>query len=93
MRKERGRCKYQQATAVPYALHKPAPRGIRGSSKPKSKTGGFYLSLVDGRVERHATWSECQGRVNGVSGARFKKVSSAEEELAVLKLWGSAPGK
>ena len=27
-------------------LHKPAPRGIRGSSKPKSKTGGFFMTLL-----------------------------------------------
>jgi len=32
-----------------------------------------YLSLVDGRPARHATWAECDRRVKGRSGARFKK--------------------
>jgi len=70
-------------------LHKPAPRGTSSSSsRPKTK-GGYYLSLVGGRVERHVTWPQCQGRVNGVSGARFKKVATAEEEREVLKGWGA----
>ncbi len=62
------------------------PRGPLG---PKAaKGGGYYLSLVAGRLERHATWGECQARVLGRSGARFKKVSSAEEEAQVLRGWG-----
>ncbi len=69
-------------------LHKPAPRGKASFSRPKPKAGGYYISLVEGRLERHAAWPQCQGRVSGVSGARFKKVASAEEEREVLKLWG-----
>jgi len=46
-----------------------------------------YLSLVDGRLERHATWTECEARVKG-RAAKFKKVRSAEEERATLKSWG-----
>ena len=69
-------------------LHEPAPRGKSSSSKPRSKAGGYYLSLVEGCLERHVTWPACQGRVHGVSGARFKKVKSAEEEQEVLRLWG-----
>jgi len=69
-------------------LHKPAQRGKSTSTKPRAKAGGYYLSLVGGCLERHVTWPQCQGRVNGVSGARFKKVSSAAEEQEVLKLWG-----
>ncbi len=64
----------------------PEPRSASHFPKPKAK-GGFYLSLVDGRVERDAAWPQCQARVHGVSGARFKKVVSAEEERAVLKAW------
>ncbi|HAF95109.1 MAG: ribonuclease HI [Elusimicrobia bacterium GWC2_51_8] len=70
-------------------LREPAPRPAKPFSRPKAR-GGFYLSLVAGRVERHATWPQCQERVHGVSKARFKKVTSAEEEQAVLKLWGAA---
>ncbi|MCX5784974.1 MAG: ribonuclease HI [Elusimicrobia bacterium] len=81
-------CGYSLLEPAAEHLRKPAPRST--SHFPKPKTGGFYLSLVEGRVERHTTWPQCQGRVHGVSGARFKKVRCAEEEQAVLKLWGAA---
>ena len=83
------------AVGCGYSLMEPGPEHLRGSapsggssSHRKKTKGGYYLSLVAGSLERHITWPECQGRVNGVSGARFKKVASAEEEEAVLKLWG-----
>ena len=82
-------CGYSLFEPAAEQLRAPAPRSASHFSKPKPK-GGFYLSLVEGRVERHVTWPQCQGRVHGVSGARFKKVASAEEERAVLKLWGAA---
>ena len=74
----------------PEAGHLRAPAPKSASSSPRSKTvGGIYISLVEGRVERHATWPQCRERVHGVSGARFKKVTSAAEEQAALKLWGA----
>ncbi len=50
-----------------------------------------YLSLVDGEPMRHTTWAECERRVKGVSGARFKKASSAKDEAAILAAWGCSP--
>jgi ribonuclease HI len=50
-----------------------------------------YLSLVDGRPARHATWPECERRVKGRSGARFKKAMSAADEEAILRSWGFGP--
>jgi ribonuclease HI len=50
-----------------------------------------YLSLVDGRAARHATWAECERRVKGRSGARFKKAMTQAEEAAILREWGVAP--
>jgi ribonuclease HI len=84
------------AVGCGYSLLEPEAGQLSGSaqevksafSKPKVR-GGYYLSLVEGRLERHATWPQCQGRVNGVSGARFKKVASVQEEQAVLKLWAA----
>lgn len=79
-----------------YSLLEPGPEHMSGganSSKKKrssSKKGGFYLSYVDGRVERHVTWDECKARVHGVPNVKFKKVSSPEEEREVLKSWGAA---
>jgi ribonuclease HI len=49
-----------------------------------------YLSLIDGQVMRHATWAECERRVKGRPGARFKKAMSAADETAILRSWGVA---
>ena len=58
--------------------------------KPQEKKAKAYsyLSLVDGVVSRHATWPECESRVKGRSGAKFKKAKSASDEKAILDSWG-----
>ncbi|MBC7881885.1 MAG: viroplasmin family protein, partial [Anaerolineae bacterium] len=53
--------------------------------------GTTYLSLVQGKLVRQATWNECQMRVQGVSGAKFKKCRSYTEELAAITAWGLQP--
>ena len=50
-----------------------------------------YLSVVDGKPMRHASWPECERRVKGRSGARFKKAMSAAEEAAIVRAWGFRP--
>ena len=63
-----------------------------GKSRPaRTGAGSFYLSLIGTALERHATWAECSARVHGVSGARFKKVSSLEEAATVVRGWGLQP--
>ncbi len=57
-----------------------------GGSK---RAGGFYVSLLAGKAERHQTWAECQARVSGRSGAKFKKVFTPEEERDALRGWGA----
>jgi len=61
-----------------------APRSGTARKRPPYS----YLSVVAGRPMRHRTWAECESRVKGKSGARFKKASSAEEESAILRAWG-----
>jgi ribonuclease HI len=51
----------------------------------------WYLSVVDGVPMRHATWAECESRVKGRSGARFKKSTSAADEIATWRAWGITP--
>lgn len=53
-----------------------------------AKKAGWYLSNIGGNVAKHQTWSECEARVKGQSGAKFKKVTSSEEEATLLKSWG-----
>ena len=62
----------------------------RSSTNARGGNGGpaTYLSLIDGVLERHATWAECERRVKGRSGARFKKAAGAAEEAAILRAWG-----
>ncbi|MBA3733356.1 ribonuclease HI [Patescibacteria group bacterium] len=52
------------------------------TSKSKSKSKAYsYVSRVDGVILTNKTWDECKARVNGVSGAKYKKsVSPADEE-------------
>ena len=65
--------------------------------KPGSQAGAkqpaySYLSVVDGKPMRHATWPDCERRVKGRSGARFKKAMSVSDEAAILRAWGFSPG-
>ena len=56
-------------------------------SSPKGK-GFSYLSLIGGKLERHATWAECEARVRGVRGTKFKKAMSLADEAVIKKEWG-----
>jgi ribonuclease HI len=68
-------------------------RSTVAASSPRSKAAAYsYLSLVDGVLVRHPTWADCEGRVKGRPGARFKKASSAAEESVILRSWGIASG-
>lgn len=60
------------------------PVSAKKSSSQSSRT--WYISLVGGVIQRHASWAECQARVHGVS-AKFKKVSSQLEEASIIKSW------
>jgi ribonuclease HI len=63
-------------------------RGSSSGSPGKNAKPYSYLSVVDGVAMRHLTWSECETRVKGVSGARFKKSISAADEAEILRAWG-----
>lgn len=69
-------------TAVPART---SPAGGRNAPPAKPYS---YLSVVDGQLARHATWAECERRVKGRPGARFKKAMSPGDEAAILREWG-----
>jgi len=53
--------------------------------KTNSKQKAYsYISLVGEKIETHKTWTECEKRVRGVSGARFKKAISKYEEKEII---------
>jgi ribonuclease HI len=60
----------------------------KASSKRSVGPAYSYLSVVNGALETHKTWAECEARVKGVKGARFKKALSRADEEAIKKEWG-----
>lgn len=55
--------------------------------RTEKKQALCYLSLVDGILERHATWAQCEARVKG-RPAKFKKAMSEDEVASIRKSWG-----
>lgn len=66
----------------------PVPEEAGPDDSGITKKKPIYLSLLDGKVEQHLTWSECEARVKGRSGAKFKKCESGHQLKETLKLWG-----
>lgn len=59
--------------------------------KPKEEkkaAAHSYLSVVDGKPARHASWTDCERRVKGRSGAKFKKAMTQADEASILAAWG-----
>jgi ribonuclease HI len=68
--------------------HNASQKKSRTKNKTHAKTKAFsYISLVDGRVEYHTTWIECEARVKG-KNAKYKKSISKEDEARIVKEWG-----
>jgi ribonuclease HI len=56
--------------------------------KRQSQKAYSYVSAVDGIVKIHKTWAECEARVKGKKGARFKKSLDAENEKEIVRDFG-----
>jgi ribonuclease HI len=64
-------------------------RSDASAGRSRSKAPAYsYLSVVDGVLMRHSTWADCERRVKGRAGTRFKKATSAADEAAILRDWG-----
>ena len=78
--------------SYPDVLTEPPADGGREAAKKKSSSSSSakaysYLSLVDGILQRHATWADCEARVKG-NNAKFKKALSKEHEDEIIAEWG-----
>jgi replicative DNA helicase Mcm len=61
----------------------------RSAARKRSAQKAYsYVSMVDGVVQTHQTWSECESRVKGKSGTRFKKSLDAGNEKEIIKDFG-----
>lgn len=58
--------------------------GARDKKKRSRAKAHSYVSVVDGVVRTHQTWADCEKRVKGAKGARFKKALSREEETLLI---------
>lgn len=60
----------------------------RSVSRTRLRTKAYsYLSLVDGVLKRHSSWSECEARVKGRKGVKYKKALSKKDEDVIIKEW------
>lgn len=57
------------------------------NSLASEKIEPAYLCLINGKVERFKTWAECEAKVKGKPGVKYKKVKSTAEEKRILKEW------
>jgi ribonuclease HI len=56
------------------------------SSSSKSNAKAYsYVSSVGGVIETHKTWAECEKRVKGAKGARYKKSLSRDNEQEIIR--------
>jgi len=76
----------------------PDDTSVPARSKPGGASGRSakgvaysYLSVVDGKPMRHSTWAECEQRVKGRAGARFKKAMTAADQAEILRSWRFKP--
>jgi viroplasmin and RNaseH domain-containing protein len=57
----------------------------RSAARKRSAQKAYsYVSMVDGVVQTHQTWSDCEARVKGKSGTRFKKSLDAGNEKEII---------
>ena len=77
-----------QGSSAQYPIDLTKRSAASKTHSKSSKRGIIYVSLVGGEVQRHTTWSECERRVKGQSGARYQKIQSEEEFQALLTKWG-----
>ncbi len=67
------------------AVNQDAKDKLKARKKSGSSAKAFsYISMVDGKIETHKTWKECEERVKGKSKARFKKATSQSDEGEII---------
>jgi ribonuclease HI len=58
----------------------------RSNARKRSSQKAYsYVSKVDGIVQTHQTWTECEKRVKGQKGTRFKKSLDSNNEKEIIQ--------
>jgi len=86
---------YETMLGGPILDTTPKKAGKKTASSADRRRGGgkgySYVSFVDGKLHIDTTWAECEKRVKGVKGAKYKKAMSKEEEEILVKEWSAHP--
>ena len=66
--------------------HDSEKKSARSASKKRSSVKAYsYISKVGGKIAVDKSWQECEKRVKGVSGARYKKSLNKSEEISIIE--------
>jgi ribonuclease HI len=57
---------------------------IKVKSKSSSAKAYSYVSLVNGKIHLDKTWADCEKRVKGRKGVKYKKSISADDEKKII---------
>ncbi len=79
--------KYKKVFSLPANVEKAVAKKVSSKKSSSSKQVYSYVSMVADKVFANKTWAECEKRVKGKSGAKYKKVFSKEEEQDLIALW------
>ena len=59
------------------------------ADRSRSKAQAYsYVSVIGGVIEVHHTWADCEKRVKGAKGARYKKSLNAVDEKNLIEEFG-----
>lgn len=73
---------------LPLPAPDPLPEMKFKSSASSKDEKVYYISVVNGVLSKHNTWSDCERSVKGRPGAKFKKVKNDQEEQVFLQSIG-----
>jgi ribonuclease HI len=79
--------KLYSGPSITYEVLDRKPKPADKKSKGKLGKAYSYVSKVNNIIQVDKTWGECEQRVKGVKGARFRKALNAEEEREIIKLF------
>ncbi len=66
----------------------PSFKKLVTNSNKKNQKAYLYLSLIKGVLYQDKTWAECEKRVKGQKGVKYKKAISEDNKKEILKEWG-----
>ena len=75
---------YQISNILDVSHDKVKAKAKKSSSSHSKAKAYSYVSSVGGKIETHRTWPECEKRVKGAKGARYKKSLNAMNEVEIV---------